>query len=45
MQPLLPERIGERPHDVFLPDDLGKRPGPPLAREYLGHVMTVKNSE
>jgi hypothetical protein len=37
MQPLLRERVLERPHHVLLPYQLGKRPGAPLAGEDLGH--------
>ena len=41
MQPLLGERIGQRPDDVLLPDQFGKRFGPPLAGEDLGHDGSV----
>ena len=41
MQALLPERIGERPHHVLLPDQFGKSFGPPLAGEDLTHLKMV----
>ena len=43
MQPLHLERVGQRPHDVFLTDQLGKNPGAPLAGENLGHGKSVSS--
>ena len=37
MEALLGERVAERLDDVLLPDQFGKRFGPPLAGEDLGH--------
>jgi hypothetical protein len=37
MQPLLAQRVGQRPDHVLLPYQLGKSLGAPLAGEDLGH--------
>ena len=41
MQSLLPEGVGQCRNGMFLADQLGKRLGPPLAGEDLGHGGSV----